>query len=162
MKKLIAFFTVKSKDKPYIIRTKSNALASLSLIAVTFVTVRVLTNMMSYDGESGFFALIMVPLMVGAVAIVNLILLRVAGYKVSGIFFSSGLLLTLLTGIFLAQNSIHPLNMYVSGVLFPDGTPCTISAFWQLEKSCGQCSHCIVGIVVHEHSQQRVLCWGGF
>lgn len=118
MKKLIAFFTVKSEGEPYLIRAKSKALASLSLIAAVFVTVRVLTNLMSYDGETAFFALVGVPLLVGAVAIINLALLRIVGYKVSGIFFSSGLLLTLLTGIFLAQNSLSPLNMYISGFYF--------------------------------------------
>ncbi len=118
MKKLIAFFSKKSENQPYIIRAKTKALVSLSLLAVAFVTLRVVTNLATWDGEKGFFALIGVPLMVGAVAAVNLVLLRIAGYKASGIFFSSGLLFTLLAGLFLAKNTIHPLNMYVSGFYF--------------------------------------------
>lgn len=117
--KILDYFTQKSAGESYVIKAKTKALASLSLLAVVFTSLRILTNFIFAAGKTGGgFALYGVPAMVGAVGLINLFLMKNVGYKISGIFFSSGLVITLLIGLYIGRHDLEPLNVYVSGLYF--------------------------------------------
>ncbi len=118
MKKLITYFTRNSVNEPYIIQAKSKALVVLTLVALVIVLIRISTNLMFNTTEIAKLANFGVPLMLGIIAVINLILLRHASYKFSGLFFSSGLILTLVIGTLITKNTIHPMNTYVNGLYF--------------------------------------------
>lgn len=118
MKKLFDFFTHKTRSESYIIQTKARALTGLALVALTFVTVRTMTNLAMLDLESNVFNQLGIPLIMGVVAILSLVLLRAVGYKVAGMVFSSGLPFTLLAGMYMTYQDIHPLSIYVDGLYY--------------------------------------------
>ncbi len=118
MKTLLAYFTKNSISKPYIVQAKAKALTVLTLIAFVIVSVRIITNLMSETSEAASFANIGVPLMLGLVAVINLFMLRLASYKIAGMFFSTGLVVTLMVGMLMSKNTIHPLTTYVNGMYF--------------------------------------------
>jgi methyl-accepting chemotaxis protein len=115
MKKIIIYFTKNSQSEPYIIQTKAKALTVLTFIAFAIVFIKMGINIISVEDGKGAFANYGVPSMLGIVAFINLIMLRHTTYKTSGMFFSTGLMLTLLTGILMSANTIHPLMTYVNG-----------------------------------------------
>jgi methyl-accepting chemotaxis protein len=115
MKKFIAYFTRNSQDETYIIKTKAIALAYLTLVALIIVFVKMGANIFLPSNAKSMIANYGVPGMMGMVALINLFILRKASYRVAGMFFSTGQLVTLQAGMLLAANSVHPINTYVSG-----------------------------------------------
>ncbi|MEQ9403760.1 MAG: methyl-accepting chemotaxis protein [Cyclobacteriaceae bacterium] len=118
MKKIFDYFTWRTREESYVIQTKARALTGLTLVALTFVTVRTITNISLLDTESNLFNQLGIPLIMGGVTILSLILLRTTGYKLAGMVFSSGLPFTLLTGMYMTYQSIHPLSIYVDGLYY--------------------------------------------
>ena len=114
VKNVLDYFTRNSENEPYIIQAKSKALVVLTLVALLIVSIRITTNLIFNSVEVAKLANFGVPLMLGAVAIINLFLLRLTSYKFSGMFFSSGLILTLVIGTLIAKNTIHPMNTYLN------------------------------------------------
>ena len=115
MKKFITYFTRNSKNESYIIKTKAIALAYLTLVALIIVCVKMGANLLLESNAKSVIANYGVPGMMGLVAVVNLFILRKASYRVAGMFFSTGQLITLQAGMLLAANTVHPINTYVSG-----------------------------------------------
>ncbi len=115
MKKFISYFTRNSKNESYIIKTKAIALAYLTLVALIIVFVKMGANLFLDSNAKSFIANYGVPGMMGMVAVINLFILRKASYRIAGMFFSTGQLITLQTGMLLAANTVHPINTYVSG-----------------------------------------------
>lgn len=115
MKKLIAYFTRNSQHETIIVQTKAKALVGLTLITFALIVIKMSSNFFLTDNDEASFANYGVPGMLAGVAFVNLFVLRYASYKIAGMFFSSGLIFTLLAGIILSANTIHPMNSYLSG-----------------------------------------------
>ncbi|MGL1887617.1 MAG: methyl-accepting chemotaxis protein [Reichenbachiella sp.] len=116
MKKLFIYFTQNSQTESYLIQTKAKALIGLTLITFVIITIKVSTNLLLTANDEASFANYGVPGMLALVAFLNLFILRLTTYKKAGMFFSSGLILTLLAGILMSANTIHPLNSYLSGL----------------------------------------------
>lgn len=118
MKKLFDFFTHKTRNDSYAIQTKARALAALTLVAFVFVSFRTITNIILLDVESNLFNQLGIPLIMAAITLLSLILLRVVGYKLAGIVFSTGLPFTLLIGMYMTHETIHPMSIYVDGMYY--------------------------------------------
>lgn len=118
MKKLFDFFTYRTKNESYAIQTKAKALAALALVAFVFVSFRTVTNIILLDVESNLFNQLGIPLIMAAVTLLSLVLLRTVGYRLAGITFSSGLPFTLLIGMYMTHDSIHPMSIYVDGMYY--------------------------------------------
>lgn len=118
MKKLFDYFTYRTKSETYTIQTKAKALAVLTLIALLFVSFRTVTNIVLLDIDNSLFNQLGIPLIMLGVAVLSLILLRTVGYKLAGITFSTGLPFTLLIGMYMTHETIHPMNIYVDGMYY--------------------------------------------
>lgn len=116
MKKLFDFFTQKTINESYVIKTKARALTGLSMVAFTFTILRTVANLANLDPNSNIFNQVGIPLLMGVLAVISLFLLRYIGYKVAGIVFSIGLPLTLLAGMVATYDEIHPIGIYIDGL----------------------------------------------
>ncbi len=112
MKNIFIYFTRNSENESYIIQAKSKALVVLTLVALVIVSIRITTNLIFNSVEVAKLANFGVPLMLGTVAIINLFLLRLTSYKFSGMFFSSGMVLTLVIGTLITKKH-HSSNEYL-------------------------------------------------
>lgn len=115
MHKIIGYFTRNSQDETYFVQAKAKVLTVLTFASFIIITLKIVVNLFSVDSSVGVFANYGVPTLLAIVTFLNLIILRVSSYRLSGMFFSSGLLVTLLIGILVSANTIHPLNTYVNG-----------------------------------------------
>ncbi|MFY0627453.1 MAG: methyl-accepting chemotaxis protein [Reichenbachiella sp.] len=116
MKKVTEFFTINSQNETYVVQTKAKALVGLTLITFGIILIKISTNYFLTENDEASFANYGVPGMLAGVAFINLFILRLSTYQVAGMFFSSGLILTLLAGILMSANTIHPMNSYLSGL----------------------------------------------
>jgi methyl-accepting chemotaxis protein len=151
MKNIISYFTQNSVNESYIIKAKTKALTVLTLIAFLMVSIRIGTNLISGTTESSSFANIGVPLMLGFVAVVNLFMLRLTSYKISGMFFSTGLVVTLAVGMLISKNTIHPLTTYVNGLYFLMAM-LSLSALFGSRISLLLNAIMVIGAVVYLHA----------
>ncbi len=154
MKNLIKYFTRNSTDETYIIQAKSKALVVLTLVALAIVTIRITTNLIFNSEEMSILAKFGVPLMLGMVATINLFLLRHASYNVSGMFFSSGMVLTLVIGSLMTKNTIHPMNTYLNGLYFLMAI-LTVSALFGNRLSLLFNAALIIGATIYLHSSSE-------
>ncbi len=91
MKKIIDFFLIQSKDKPYIIQQKTRAITWINLISVVLIIVNMFIKMSISDSNSlqdygVYIALI-------SASILNLFIIRSREFKFAGNFFATSMLI---------------------------------------------------------------------